>query len=64
VCMYICLSGKLPFLGETKEEIFMSVLSFDLKLFEDPDFAHVSMEAKDLLHKMFVRNPAKRITTL
>ena len=63
VVMYICLSGKLPFKGSTKEEVFMSILNKELNIYQDPDFVHVSLEAKDLLTKMLVRNPAKRIST-
>ena len=61
VCMYISLSGKLPFQGKTKEEVFMSILNKELDIYNDPDFALVSMNAKDLLSKMLIRNPAKRI---
>jgi calcium-dependent protein kinase len=63
VCMYICLSGKLPFQGKTKEEVFMNILNKELDIFNDPDFALVSMNAKNLLSKMLVRNPLNRIST-
>lgn len=53
VVMYLCLSGKLPFPGESTDEIFNNVMFKDLNLFDDPDLEDVSSEAKDLLSRMF-----------
>lgn len=53
VVMYLCLSGKLPFPGESTEEIFNNVMFKELNLFDDPDLEDVSNEAKELLSMMF-----------
>ena len=60
--MYLCLSGKLPFPGESTDEIFNNVMFKDLNLFDDPDLEDVSSEAKDLLSRMFQRDPLNRIS--
>ena len=50
VVMYVCLSGKLPFPGNSTDEIFKNVLHKDLMIFTDPKLDHLSHEAKDLLY--------------
>jgi len=62
VVLYLCLSGKLPFPGESTEEIFQNVLYKDLNLFYDPELQHVSNEAKDLLSRLLERDPFIRLT--
>lgn len=62
VVMYVCLAGKLPFTGQSTEEIFANVLSRDLNIFTDPKLSHLSHEAKDLMSKLFRRSPSQRIT--
>jgi serine/threonine protein kinase len=41
----------------------MNILNKELDIFNDPDFGLVSMNAKNLLSKMLVRNPSNRIST-
>jgi len=36
VIMYVCLTGKVPFPGDTTEEIFKNILEKDLMIFHDP----------------------------
>jgi hypothetical protein len=47
--MYVCLSGVLPFPGNSTDEIFQNVLFKDLMIFEDPKLEYLSNEAKDLM---------------
>ncbi|KAF7851970.1 hypothetical protein BT93_L1669 [Corymbia citriodora subsp. variegata] len=61
VILYILLSGVPPFWGETEEEIFEEVLHGDLDFSSDP-WPNISESAKDLVRRMLVRNPKKRIT--
>ena len=58
VVMYVCLAGKLPFSGQSTEEIFANILSRDLNIFNDPKLSHISYEAKDLMSKLFRRIPS------
>lgn len=62
VVMYLCLSGKLPFPGETTEEIFKNVMYKEINLHADPDLQNISDESKDLMSLMLERDPTKRIT--
>ncbi|KAI6696555.1 hypothetical protein NL676_016674 [Syzygium grande] len=61
VILYILLSGVPPFWGETEQEIFEEVLHGDLDFSSDP-WPNISESAKDLVRRMLVRNPKKRIT--
>ncbi|KAL6145425.1 hypothetical protein ACLB2K_056113 [Fragaria x ananassa] len=61
VMIYILLSGVPPFWGETEQEIFEEVLHGDLDFSTDP-WPNISEDAKDLVKKMLVRNPKKRLT--
>ncbi|KAL4601003.1 hypothetical protein ACB092_11G240500 [Castanea dentata] len=61
VILYILLSGVPPFWAETEHEIFEEVLHGDLDFSSDP-WPNISESAKDLVRKMLVRNPRKRIT--
>ncbi|GMY14395.1 calcium-dependent protein kinase 26-like [Fagus crenata] len=61
VIVYILLSGVPPFWAETKQEIFNEVLHGDLDFSSDP-WPNISESAIDLVRKMLVRDPRKRIT--
>ncbi|GAB2230165.1 hypothetical protein Droror1_Dr00014422 [Drosera rotundifolia] len=60
VIIYILLSGTPPFWGEKEEEIFEEVLHGDLDFSLDP-WPSISEGAKDLVRKMLVRDPKKRL---
>ncbi|KNA09420.1 hypothetical protein SOVF_153730 [Spinacia oleracea] len=61
VILYILLSGVPPFWAETEEEIFEEVLHGDLDFVSDP-WPNISDGAKDLVRRMLVRDPKKRLT--
>ncbi|KAB1222533.1 Calcium-dependent protein kinase 2 [Morella rubra] len=61
VILFILLSGVPPFWAETEQEIFEEVLHGELDFSSDP-WPHISESAKDLVRKMLVRDPRRRIT--
>ncbi|CAH9068347.1 unnamed protein product [Cuscuta europaea] len=61
VIIYILLSGVPPFWGETEQEIFEEVLHADIDFKSEP-WPHISDSAKDLVTKMLVRDPKKRLS--
>ncbi|KAM7524335.1 hypothetical protein LguiA_014237 [Lonicera macranthoides] len=61
VIIYILLSGVPPFWAETEQDIFKEVLHGDLDFSSDP-WPSISQSAKDLVRRMLVRDPKKRIT--
>ncbi|XP_047340831.1 calcium-dependent protein kinase 1-like [Impatiens glandulifera] len=61
VIVYILLSGVPPFWAEKEQGIFEQVLNGDLDFSSDP-WPSISEDAKDLVKKMLVRDPRRRIT--
>ncbi|XP_059668615.1 calcium-dependent protein kinase 20 [Cornus florida] len=61
VIIYILLSGVPPFWDETEQGIFEQVLKGDLDFISEP-WPSISDSAKDLVRKMLVRDPKKRLT--
>ncbi|KAL2555647.1 calcium-dependent protein kinase 1-like [Forsythia ovata] len=61
VIVYILLSGVPPFWDETEQGIFEQVLHGDLDFSSDP-WPSISESAKDLVRKMLVRDPRRRLT--
>ncbi|KAI3924466.1 hypothetical protein MKW98_032667 [Papaver atlanticum] len=61
VIIYILLSGVPPFWDETEQGIFEQVLKGELDFESDP-WPSISESAKDLVRKMLVRDPKKRLT--
>lgn len=61
VIIYILLSGVPPFWAENEEEIFEEVLHGDLDFSSDP-WPNISEGAIDLVRRMLVRDPKKRLT--
>jgi len=53
VLLYILLSGRLPFSGDSDEELFKAILDGDL-VWKSPQFDEVSAEAKDLISHLIV----------
>ena len=61
VCLYVMLSGKVPFGGSTEEEIDQSILEGTFSL-EGSRWDSISWEAKDLLKKLLLLDPNDRMT--
>ncbi|KAJ6330605.1 hypothetical protein OIU76_009241 [Salix suchowensis] len=61
VIIYILLSGVPPFWDETEQGIFEQVLKGELD-FESEPWPNISESAKDLVRKMLVREPKRRLT--
>ncbi|OVA03832.1 Protein kinase domain [Macleaya cordata] len=62
VIIYIMLSGGMfPFWAETEEGVFEQILYTELDFLSDP-WPSVSESAKDLVKKMLVRDPKRRLT--
>lgn len=61
VLLYVMLSGDFPFKGETSTEIYESINSKKYSL-EGKEWKRVSSAAKDLLGKLLVWDPSKRIS--
>ncbi|XP_027367815.1 calcium-dependent protein kinase 10-like isoform X2 [Abrus precatorius] len=60
VIIFILLSGVPPF-WESEHEIFEAILHHELDFSSEP-WPSISESAKDLVRKMLVRDPSKRIT--
>ncbi|GER28883.1 calcium-dependent protein kinase [Striga asiatica] len=61
VIVYILLSGVPPFWAESEQGIFEQVLHGELDFSSDP-WPSISQDAKDLVRKMLVRDPKRRLT--
>ncbi|KAH6762636.1 calcium dependent protein kinase 1 [Perilla frutescens var. hirtella] len=61
VIVYILLSGVPPFWAESEQGIFEQVLHGDLDFSSDP-WPSISDDAKDLVRKMLIRDPKRRLT--
>mmetsp|Transcript_3226 Transcript_3226/g.5291 ORF Transcript_3226/g.5291 Transcript_3226/m.5291 type:complete len:540 (-) Transcript_3226:171-1790(-) len=57
---FLLLSGNLPFMGRSQKELFRKIVVG--KYVFDEDFDGVSEDAKDLIAKMLVTDPDKRIS--
>ncbi|KAL2481749.1 Calcium-dependent protein kinase 20 [Abeliophyllum distichum] len=61
VIIYILLSGVPPFWDEMEQGIFEQVLKGELDFVSEP-WPSISDSAKDLVRRMLVRDPKKRLT--
>ncbi len=61
VILYIMLSGKTPFSGETSSEVLMKVAKASV-FFPERHWHNLSNEAKDLISKMLEKDPQSRLT--
>jgi len=55
VLLYVLLSGRLPFSGETDVDLFRAIIEGDL-VWKKPQFDTVSAEAKDLIEKLITKD--------
>ncbi|KAL6059722.1 Mitogen-activated protein kinase cpk1 [Balamuthia mandrillaris] len=61
VIMYILLSGYPPFIADTDISIYKKIMACKWN-FQHVAWDNVSVEAKDLLRGLLVKNPKKRLT--
>jgi serine/threonine protein kinase len=61
VVLYILLSGKVPFPGDSNKEIVENVLRGEYHFNHEP-FKRVSEHAKDLIKKLLVKDANKRFS--
>lgn len=61
VVLYILLSGKVPFPGESNKEIIENVLKAEYHFNHDA-FKNVSPSAKDLISKLLVKDVNQRFS--
>jgi serine/threonine protein kinase len=59
VVLYIMLSGKVPFPGDSNKEIIENVIKGEYH-FEHEAFKNVSSLAKDLISRLLVKDVSKR----
>jgi serine/threonine protein kinase len=59
--VYLLLSGNLPFMGRSQKELFRKIVSGKYE-FDEDEWQGVSDDAKDLVRRMLVLDPDKRIT--
>mmetsp|Transcript_13697 Transcript_13697/g.26115 ORF Transcript_13697/g.26115 Transcript_13697/m.26115 type:complete len:758 (-) Transcript_13697:124-2397(-) len=62
VIIYLLLGGDLPFMGRSQKELFRKIVVGTYE-FPDESWSHVSDEAKDLVSKLLVTDPAQRISS-
>ena len=60
--VFLLLSGSLPFMGRSQKELFSKIVSGKF-VFKEEEWAGVSDDAKDLVSKMLVLDPDRRITS-
>ena len=61
VLLYVFMSGYLPFQGENRNDVFSKIQSAKYH-FNHAEFKVVSDEAKDLIAKLLVVDPKKRLS--
>jgi calcium-dependent protein kinase len=61
VILYILLCGYPPFNGSRDDIIIKTVLAGKYSI-DEPEWAEVSSEAKDLVSKLLTYNPVERIS--
>lgn len=60
--VYLLLAGNLPFMGRSQKELFRKIVIGKYE-FEDDSWADISDEARDLVVRLLVTNPDKRISS-
>lgn len=63
VIAYILLCGSRPFWAGTESGIFRAVLKADPS-FDEPPWPSVSVEAKDFVKRLLIKDPRKRMTAV
>jgi len=61
VLTYIMLSGKPPFKGRTKDDVFVEITTKNINYSGDT-WKTISKEAKSFIRKMLIRDPKQRVS--
>lgn len=61
VLLYVLVSGYLPFQGQTTKEVFSKIRNASFH-FQHKEFSNVSKDCKDLISKLLVVDPRKRLS--
>ena len=61
VIIYVLLCGYPPFANDNQSELFQSIRMAEWK-FIDKDWSGISEDAKDLIRKLLIVDPARRLT--
>ena len=61
VILYLLLTGTVPFDGDNDEEIWKKIINDEIN-YSSPKIKNLSPEAKDLLKKLLIKNPDKRLS--
>jgi len=62
VITYVLLCGFPPFYGKSQAQLFEKILNADFE-FPEPEWTHISAEAKDLINHLLVLDVKQRYTT-
>ncbi len=60
VLTYVLLAGKSPFFGESMKDTLENIANCRWSFIDD--FSNMSLDAKDFIQKIFVREPKERMT--
>eukprot|EP00347_Sterkiella_histriomuscorum_P010214 403377164 len=61
ILLYFLISKQFPFMGQTNDDVINQILNNKLK-FQGEIWKTVSIEAKDLISRMLIKNPINRIS--
>lgn len=61
VIIYLLLAGNLPFMGRSQKELFRKIVIGKYQ-FQDDSWADISNDARDLVEKLLVTDPDKRLS--
>jgi len=62
VIMFLLLGGDLPFAGRSQKQLFRNIVMGNYE-FQEEGWAHVSEQAIDLVKKLLVTDPSKRLSS-
>jgi calcium-dependent protein kinase len=61
VIMYFMLSGEMPFTSDNRKDLFRKIRKEPINL-ALPEWEGLSSSSKDLVEKLLIKDPKKRIT--
>lgn len=61
VILYLLITGRTPFNGSNPQELLENVLEATYRM-EDDDWKEFSQNAKDIVSRLLIKDPSKRLT--